>query len=167
MIRSKDGVVPRALLHLWRISEHAELSGLGGEFSSGRWHTAETEKRIVYLTEATATSILEILVNLQAREGLFPSTYQLLGVSTDRPVAIAYPERKEHSDLPMPEKAETQRLGDRWIESQETAIAKVPSMIAPYTWNYLLNPKHPDAAHVKITSQRRLPFDPRLFQIRS
>ena len=167
MKREQSGHGPAALLHLWRISEHADLTGLGAEFSSARWHTEAEGKRLVYLSEATAAAILEVLVNLEAEDRDFPSTYQLLGVSTLRPIEVLSLERKEHSYQDMLSKAETQALGDAWLASGESALARVPAVVAPYTWNYLLNPKHPDAAHVKITSQRRLPFDPRLFQIRS
>ncbi|WP_419805412.1 RES family NAD+ phosphorylase [Terriglobus sp.] len=167
MTQRESGRGSGSLLHLWRISEHSNLSGLGAEFSSARWHTEAEGKRLVYLSEATASAILEVLVNLEAEEGDFPSTYQLLGVSTLRPLKVLSIERNAHTDEDLPAKEETQALGDAWLASGESALARVPAAVAPYTWNYLLNPKHPDAAHVKITSQRRLPFDPRLFHVRS
>jgi RES domain-containing protein len=40
----------------------------------------------------------------------------------------------------------------------------VPSAIMPRTWNVLLNPEHPDAAHVKIATVIREHFDNRLFR---
>ncbi len=158
---------PVLLLHAWRISEYPDLIGTGGEFINGRWHTAEIGKPVVYLTEAPAAAILEILVNLEGNTVRFPESYQLLRVNASRPVAIKTLEREEHSYEPLPSRAATAAVGDAWLASGETALARVPAVVAPYTWNYLLNPKHPDAAHVRITSQRRLPFDPRLFQMRS
>ena len=35
---------------LWRISNHCDLLGMGGEKSDGGWHTAARGKRVVYLS---------------------------------------------------------------------------------------------------------------------
>jgi hypothetical protein len=39
----------------------------------------------------------------------------------------------------------------------------VPSAIVPETTNWLLNPRHPDAAEARIESGRRFGFDQRFF----
>jgi RES domain-containing protein len=36
----------------------------------------------------------------------------------------------------------TRGLGDEWLNSKRTALARVPSAIPPNTWNFLLNPEH-------------------------
>jgi RES domain-containing protein len=36
----------------------------------------------------------------------------------------------------------TRGLGDEWLNSKRTALARVPSAIMPNTWNVLLNPEH-------------------------
>ena len=158
---------PALVFAAWRISEHVDLSGIGGEYRDGRWHNAKPESPIVYLSETTAAAILEVLVHLDGRFDEFPRTYQLLRITASQRIAIKTLDREEHSYDPLPSRAETAAMGDSWLASGESALARVPAMVAPYTWNYLLNPKHPDVAHVKITSQRRLLFDPRLFQIRT
>jgi len=33
----------------------------------------------------------------------------------------------------------SQKIGDAWLTSMETTLARVPSAIMPYTWNYLFN----------------------------
>lgn len=58
----------------------------------------------------------------------------------------------------------TQRIGNAWLASLATPLARVPSAIVPRTWNYLLNPEHPDAVDVKIESATRERFDNRLFR---
>jgi RES domain-containing protein len=40
----------------------------------------------------------------------------------------------------------------------------VPSAIAPQTWNYLLNPQHPNAGQVQVAEVIREQFDNRLFR---
>jgi RES domain-containing protein len=55
-------------------------------------------------------------------------------------------------------------MGDAWLVSLETPLARVPSAIAPQTWNYLLNPEHPDAKQVQVAEVIKERFDNRLFR---
>ena len=51
----------------------------------------------------------------------------------------------------------TRNCGDDWLQRCKTAVFAVPSAIAPHTRNFLFNPGHPDAHHIKI--ERHLEFD--------
>ncbi len=42
----------------------------------------------------------------------------------------------------------TRNIGDAWLAGRKTALARVPSAIVPRTWNYLLNPEHPEACQL-------------------
>jgi RES domain-containing protein len=149
-------------VRLWRISNYADLSGRGGLFSSGRWHSRGTE--IVYLADHPAAALLETLVHLEIDPDDLPSTYQLLDVEIPDSVVV---DAIRGSDLPAEwrrDNAATQPLGDRWLREQRTALSQVPSAITPFTANWLLNPKHPDAAAAKIVNVSSAPFDQRLFR---
>jgi len=61
----------------------------------------------------------------------------------------------------------TRGVGDAWLASAETAVARVPSAIVPQTWNYLMNPAHRDAKRIEIVEASRERFDNRLFGIGS
>jgi RES domain-containing protein len=65
---------------LWRISNYADLLGIGGIEASARWHTAG--RPIVYLAENPSSALLEILVHLEADEEDRPDSYQILKVET-------------------------------------------------------------------------------------
>jgi RES domain-containing protein len=148
---------------LWRISNFIELSGEGARLASGRWHTEG--KPVVYLAENPAGAMLERIVHLMDRneDGILPRFYQLLRVSVPDEVAIkplntlSPTDWKEHPEF-------TRTLGDAWLASQETPLARVPSAIMPATWNYLLNPAHPDAKRVEIAEVIRERFDNRLIR---
>jgi RES domain-containing protein len=58
----------------------------------------------------------------------------------------------------------TRRIGDVWLKSQRSALARVPSAILPNTFNYLLNPLHPDAVRITIAEARSATIDPRLIR---
>ena len=53
-------------------------------------------------------------------------------------------------------------LGDEWIKTAQSAVLAVPSVLVPQEWSFLLNPKHPDFAKLKITDAGVFNLDPRL-----
>jgi len=148
---------------LWRISSFVDLSGEGGLSASGRWH--HEGRLIVYLAENPAGALLERIVQItdMVEDANLPRFYQLLKVSVSDKLAIQplnAPEStdwKEHPEF-------TRAIGDAWLASVETPLARVPSAIAPQTWNYLLNPEHPDAKKIQIAEIVRERFDNRLFR---
>ncbi len=145
---------------LWRISNYASLSGDGGLHYSGRWHTKG--RRIVYLAESPAGALIETLVHLELDETRLPRSYKLLEIKVPDSVTIeiirmpAGQRWKSRMDA-------TQRAGDQWLQSGNTALARVPSAIAPNTWNVLLNPDHPDARHIQVVKAVTAEYDLRLF----
>jgi RES domain-containing protein len=87
----------------------------------------------------------------------------LLGIAT--PDSLGMKELKPATGVDWRNRLDlTRRLGDAWLASRETTLARVPSAIVPRTWNVLLNPVHPDAKQVKIESVTRERFDNRLFR---
>ena len=106
--------------------------------------------------------MLETIVHFVDREDVLPRTYTLLEIQL--PDAVTSKEIMPLADANWREKINlTQKTGDEWIASRETALARVPSAIAPHTWNLLLNPLHPDAAKAEIVSVIHERFDPRFF----
>jgi RES domain-containing protein len=145
----------------WRISNYIDLRGEGGRISSARWHTSG--RPIVYLSDSPASAMLERMVHLQDGNGKLPQVYDLLRITAPEDIAIG--ELLPLADSNWKEAVEsTRRLGDAWLASLETPLARVPSVIMPYTWNYLLNPVHPDARQLTIQEVLRERFDNRLFR---
>ncbi len=149
---------------LWRISNHKDLSGLGGERADGRWHTAARGRRIVYLSEHPAVALVETLVNLRGNPALFPERFQLLKVTM--PDELAVGELDTVLPLERAAMAETQALGDAWLESGRSAVLRVPSVPSPESWNYLVNPLHREAAGLAVEWARSIAYDKRLLRVR-
>lgn len=149
---------------LWRISNHITLDGNGGKKSGARWHSVGN--RIVYLADSPMAAIVETLVHLDIDSEDTPEFYSLLKVSVPEGLAIQSLELPDgdgwKQDLPL-----TRRMGDAWLASLGTPLGRVPSVIAPHTWNYLLNPAHPDAKQVGIAEVIKERFDNRLFRFGS
>lgn len=147
---------------LWRISNHNDLSGLGGERADGRWHTAARGKRVVYLSEHPAVALVETLVILRGNAALFPEKFQLLRLLVPDPVDV----QEVGAVKDLESLGETQSVGDKWLASGRSAILRVPSVPSPESWNYLLNPQHPKVFGVAIEWARSITYNRRLFRIR-
>jgi RES domain-containing protein len=151
---------------LWRISDFIDLSGKGGRGASARWHSKG--RLIVYLADCPAGALLERIVHMTDMydEAFLPRFYQLLKVAVPDELVIkqlntiAPTDWREHHEF-------TRAIGDAWLASLETALARVPSAIAPQTWNILLNPEHPDAKLVQVAEVIKERFDNRLFRFGS
>jgi len=63
-----------------------------------------------------------------------------------------------------PPSRRTQALGDRWVARQYFLALRVPSVVVPYSYHYVLNPEHPDFLKVTIHEAERLPVDPRIIK---
>lgn len=145
-------------MRLWRISNYADLSGLGGLSFSARWHTRG--RPVVYTAEHPAGALSEFLVHLDTAE--FPETFQLLTIAAGDDVSAASVEAK---DLPpgwLDAPAVTRAIGDRWLAAGHTALLRVPSVLVPGAMNVLINPLHPDSARLRIVHTDRVPLDHRL-----
>jgi len=144
----------------WRISDFVDLSGEGGRKASARWHTAGS--RIVYLSESSMGALVETLVHLEIDSEDTPDIYTLLRITAPDDLAIQTLDPPQGVDWKRRPEL-TRKIGDAWLKSRETALARVPSVIAPFSWNYLLNPEHPDAKQVAVAEVVREEFDHRLF----
>lgn len=88
-----------------------------------------------------------------------PRDYQLLEIGAADDLGMdAYPHERP------PPFAQSQDWGDAWLNEERTPLARVPSAVAPFSWNVLLNPLHPNAAAVSVTATSRWPWDRRLFR---
>jgi RES domain-containing protein len=117
---------------------------------------------VVYFAESPTAALVETLVHLEVESEDTPDFYTLLKISVPDGLAIQPLDPPAGTDWKQDLKL-TRRMGNTWLASQETPLARVPSAIAPHTWNYLLNPEHPDAKQVTVAEVIREQFDNRLF----
>lgn len=142
-------------MKLWRVSDFADLSGRGGRLVRGRWHSVG--RPIVYTAEHSALALLESLVHLEVVDE--PPTYQLLEIVAPDSLAVAaFPD-----GVPPENRSASRAWGDAWLEEAATALAIVPSVIAPEARNILINPAHADAGQIEVIRRARYEWDPRLY----
>jgi RES domain-containing protein len=150
-------------MQLWRVSNHADLSGEGGRRVAARWH--ERGQPAVYLAEHPALALLETLVHLDIDPDELPSHYQLLTVEVAEGVAVEELSEAELARVDWQNAAQDTRMLTRaWFDERRTALLRVPSAIMPAAFNYLLNPLHPEAGRIAIVARQTAQFDARLFR---
>ena len=146
----------------WRLVKTAYVStawaGAGAKQFGGRWSSPGAA--VVYVAEHLSLACLEVLVHVDD----VPVLDDYSAASADfGDAAVA----SFGGDLPPdwrsdPPPASTQPLGDAWVRAGATAILRVPSVIVPVEYNYLINPAHPDYRRIAIGKPMAFPFDRRL-----
>ena len=151
-------------MRVWRICREpyvdAALDGIGGMYTSGRWHSKGNP--IVYTASSAALAALEVLVHVDPLTA--PADLRLLAIELPDDLSI---EVIELITLPegwhsVPAPAALQTIGSSWLTSGRTAALNVPSAVIKVERNFLLNPRHPEVQRVCILSDEAFSFDTRL-----
>ncbi len=109
---------------------------------------------MVYTADSAALAVLEVRVHLDLDWDVLPDDYVLLGVNL--------PDGAMDSVATLP--SEPRQAGDAWLRAKKTALLKVPSMVAPESFNILINPVHANATGIALASTQPFTFDPRLWR---
>lgn len=142
-------------MKLWRIANKAfnTLEGHGGLYVQGRWHSIG--KPIVYCADHPALAALEVLVHRGMEPEDLPA-YVLMEIEAPDSIVV------EHSPIDPLNENICRRFGDQWLAEKRSSLCRVPSVLMPSAYNFLINPLHPDASQVKIIEEKRFIFDGRL-----
>lgn len=97
---------------------------------------------IVYTAENPALAALEILNAWKRYSDLNGYSLYLCRIDADSTVD-AVPDLAAQGLDPRDQEA-TRAFGDAWVESGLSVALRVPSVAAPASYNYLLNPDHPE-----------------------
>lgn len=65
-------------MELWRISAWPGLSGLGGQYTDGRWHTMP--RSVLYASEHPALAMIEAMAHMRLSLGNIPTTLKLVSL---------------------------------------------------------------------------------------
>lgn len=151
-------------MRVWRICRKPyvdnALDGIGGMYTSGRWHTQGNP--IVYTASSAALAALEVLVHVDPLTA--PSDLRLLAIEIPDDLSTTVIESTtlsgDWSTVPAP--ASLQTLGVSWLTSGMSAVLSVPSAVITVERNFLLNPRHPEAQRIRIIGDEAFAFDTRL-----
>ncbi len=138
-----------------------DLSGKGAELSGGRWNSKGVA--MIYTSQSRALCTTEIAVHMPL--GIVPVDYQLISIDIPDDYHIL---SIKTAQLPpgwksFPHLHATQEIGDHFIKEAKSAVLKVPSVVVPGDYNFLLNPGHKDFHLIRIIKTEHFQFDERLF----
>ena len=150
------------MLTAWRLTKTKRLAtawdGEGARRTGGRWNSVGTA--VVYVSATLSLALAETLVHIPG--GVLPA-FTAIAIEFDESLVSVL----DPKDLPTgwnkhPPPASTQAIGDAWVAAASGAILRVPSVVVPVEFNYILNPRHPDFPRSGIAGPVPFPFDARL-----
>lgn len=150
-------------LVLWRLSPayHAEkvMSGEGSYRRGGRWSPPGI--RVIYCADSRSLAVVEVLANVIRPKLLQPGPWIMVPIEVPENL-IERPLRVPGTWRETPYSIATQAFGAEWVQAQRSVALRVPSVVVPGEFNYLLNPAHPQFIKVKVGKPEPFFFDPRL-----
>lgn len=145
--------------HLGKTKFARQLTGEGAKLNGGRWNLMGTP--CLYTSETKALSVLEYAANVQLEEmpdHLSITVYSLPVKSWKEFNVTDLPGNWQ--EIPVPE--ETKRWGSLHLQQAKYLALKIPSIIIPSEFNYILNPLHADFKKIKIKEVHSFSFDSRI-----
>lgn len=125
--------------------------------SYGRWHWYCP---VVYTTETTSLSILELLP-YYLKISLIKAEYFLITIEIPGAVSSMEIDEKSLGKEWEHNQEITRKIGMDWFKSMRTCILKVPSVHSPNESNFIINSMHEDFEKIKIANVEIYNFDSR------
>ncbi|NBF39501.1 MAG: RES domain-containing protein [Spirochaetes bacterium] len=139
------------------------FSGKGGLVAPSRW--AHAGQLVSYAAESLALAALEKIAGAGRMSRLTEMVYVTADI-TER--AIFKP---AITDLPAewdrrPASTASRDFGEKWLADQTSVVLRVPSVVVPDGWNYVINVAHPDMALAltHFEDPEPLQLDPRIVE---
>lgn len=150
-------------LTVWRPVEEqysgSAFSGEGARQHGGRFNSPGIP--VVYTAGSLPLALVETMTGLERYDQLRRYMFFRVGIPQGQLSKL------EAEDLPdgwdrHPPSSRSQRIGDRWVSREDSAVLRVPSVAAPYSYNYLLNPLHEAFDDIELGQAEPFPVDERL-----
>lgn len=147
-------------MEVFRITLTKWANKLVGSGYPARWNSKG--KFVVYAASSRSLATLENLVH-RSGEGL-NKNFRVITINIPKEVKVKSIRQSslDKNWTRFNKVSDTRLKGDQWIDSNSSAVLKVPSAIIPDESNYLLNPSHPDFFKIEIVRSEAFVFDSRL-----
>jgi len=137
-----------------------DLSGAGSRIHGGRWNNPGIPA--VYTSGSKSLAVLESLTNTPP--AILQNDFSILTLELTGKFAI---DELLIKQLPRnwnkyPAPVNLAKLGDKWLLRAKSLLLKIPSVVIPSEYNYVINPLHPDIRKVKIIAIEKLALDNRI-----
>jgi len=153
-------------MELYRIAQESystDLSGNGSRIFGGRWNSEG--HYALYTSVNRSLALLETLAHAPAKF-FRVKKYVLVTVFVPDKASLKFIEEK---DLPgnwdaLDVQHMTQKIGDNFLQEQKSLLLRVPSVLMPEEFNYIINPRHSSMKQVRVIRQREIRFNDRLIK---
>jgi len=135
---------------LYRIAKNEyirDLNGTGARRYGGRWNKPGIP--VLYTSEARSLALLELIVHFNSAAAI-KLGYSFLSIEVDEQAIHHLPEDLQPNLLTQMNTLELSKITEEYFYPKNTLALKVPSMLVPSEYNYLLNPAHPDYPSLKV-----------------
>ncbi len=137
------------------------FNGEGAGKKGGRWNPVGISA--AYASQSASLALLEMLTNADLED----LPVDLVFASVDIPATVRIHEVAVEV-LPNtwrdidPAPVELARIGADWLRQNESLLMRVPSVIIPWEWNYVINPNHAQFDDLDGFEVTPFQIDPRL-----
>jgi RES domain-containing protein len=147
-------------VEIYRITRAVYADRLVASGGVGRWNARG--RFVIYTAGSRALACLENVVH-RSGEGLQELfRVMVINVPDNVPIETILPDELPTDWVDYQSFDVCQQFGERWLTEARTAVLRVPSVIVPQEWNYLLNPAHPGFAHIRLVRTEPFVFDARI-----
>lgn len=148
------------MLSIYRITLKKWSKQLVASGRSARWN--RKGEFVLYAAESSCLACLENVVHRNG-EGLH-ADFALIEINVPIGIRMTNVLKRE-----LPEQWKSfdnyfacQKIGSAWYAAGQTALLRVPSVIIPGGYNYLINTKHKDFEKIQLESIQPFLFDERI-----
>lgn len=151
------------MISAWRLVNKRRaataFTGEGARRYGGRWNSKG--QKAVYVADSLALATLEIMVHAIAYEDLYSYIYFEIRFSEELVQTC------KRANLPRnwrkdPAPITCKKFGDKWLKSKSKPVLKVPTVVLPEGFNYIINPDHQEFEHIKINKPKPFFVDSRI-----
>jgi RES domain-containing protein len=133
-----------------------DLSGEGARLYGGRWNAKGYA--CLYTAEHPALALLELAVHFTAQS--LPDFMSMIVISIPDELIINAELVQLNDDSDIQKYSE--ELGTSWLKKKSSLVMKVPSIVCPKSFNYLINPAHFSHRDVFIEEEISVIIDGRI-----
>lgn len=149
---------------VYRICRRAfqALDGEGARQYGGRWNAPGTP--LVYTSGSLSLAALEYLLHVDPADVPVDLVALTIDVPDDAPIGRVTVRQLPADWAHVIDHPACQQLGGAWTRRGAELALRVPSAPIIEEENVLLNPRHPEAARLRVVATRPFAFDPRLLR---
>ena len=131
----------------------------GSRLYPGRWNTPDSP--MIYTSEHYSTAMLEKLVHANS---ILPPNQHFIRIIIPNGTSFEVFPTAAHPGWDGKSEDICKRYGEAWCREKRSAVLLVPSIPARVENNFLINPRHPDAAPITYALPEPVWWDDRLYR---